>query len=203
MATSSVSYTQESSRFSPRPRQARIAAHSPAFAVQGGWRCVRVRRRGLRVVSWRQLSFTVDATGRGEVWLRRTSSSLKHTSCVRSLNGSAENILNQFVQLLERTVQLCIATLTTAYTDFAASYKCSSRSYPRKPAGDLRGGEGMSATATQPDTELSPQKASFLYRITSRWRISGGTFLVEQRRSGQRAEIQRDFARIADDSVPA
>src|SRR5882762_8245096 len=49
--------------------------------------------------------------------------------------------------------------------------------------------------------QLPPQKISFIERIDSRWRIPGGTFLVEQRGAGKPRKIQRGLAGTPDHSV--
>src|SRR5260370_32736929 len=102
--------------------------------------------------------------------------------------------------LAVRTVQLASAQ-SCPYTDFAADSRCSSESFSVIRLGLTRR-RGHVFDGNPPCRKLSPQKAAFLYRRTSRWRIFGGAFLVQQRGAGECGEIQHRIARAANDSVP-
>src|SRR5260370_26361739 len=102
--------------------------------------------------------------------------------------------------LAVRTVQLASAQ-SCPYTDFAADSRCSSESFSVIRLGLTRR-RGHVFDGNPPCRKLSPQKAAFLYRRTSRWRIFGGAFLVQQRGTGECGEIQHRIARVADHSVP-
>src|SRR5438477_7738100 len=90
----------------------------------------------------------------------------------------------------ERTVQLAYQE-SCAYTDFVADSQRSSRVIPCDRLGLTRR-RGHVFDGDPARLKLLPQKAAFFYRVTSRWGIFGGAFLVQQFGARQPGEVRRD-----------
>src|SRR6266571_8322140 len=146
-----------------------------------------------------------DNTGEEKPFSQRRAGTSRGAPCAarglfRLLASSCEEDFEFFARA-EKTVQLA-SLEASAYTELPRFIFASPDLFSMIRQGLMRR-RGHVFHGQPARHELSPQKASFLYRHTSRWRIFGRAFLVQQFRAGQPAEIQRRLARVANDSIPS